>query len=240
VTTPAVTFYRLYPAANDPRRAPRDAHGTLPHRAVQYCDAVTAACSYGWWVFSPLDALLMWDGHTIYWGNGEGWEPVEDTACFPGWPDGFDAPDHAKIVPPAPFLTALPEPGTVQVTLGFAAKAAPGWGLHVRAPANWASGNIQHFEGIIDPSLWFGSLFINLRLTRTDTPIRLYSDRPLAQVQPVQLAHLTSDAPVLAMGEEEWQLYADSFVEPATRPDRRAGGYAVASRRERKARGCPV
>ena len=40
------------------------------------------------------------------------------------------------------------------------------------------------WEGIVETDRWFGPLFTNLRLTRTDRPVHLSSELPLLLVQP--------------------------------------------------------
>jgi hypothetical protein len=50
---PTARFYRLIEQARAPRRADRSALGTLPTRAYRYCEAITSAASFGWYVFPP-------------------------------------------------------------------------------------------------------------------------------------------------------------------------------------------
>lgn len=64
---PIARFYRLIEQAPPPLRADRSAGGTLPVRAYRYCDAVTSAAGFGWWVFPPADLQLLWDGHDVLW-----------------------------------------------------------------------------------------------------------------------------------------------------------------------------
>ncbi len=229
-----------------PERASRDAAGTLPIRAVRYCEAVTLATSFGWLVYPPVDCLIRWDGRAIEWSaDGDDWQPVEESAPFPETDhDPFaSAPLCVRDMPRPALLTAIPEPGIVQVSLGVAARAAPGWGLLIRRPANFpVAGAIEHFEGIVDPAQWFGPLFINLRITKTDAPVRLYADRPLAQVQPVPLALLRGDAlafDVREMGPKEWADYAETVSPTVERPHRDFGEYAVRARKAARG-GCPV
>ena len=53
-------FYRLMEQTRPPMRADRSAAGTLPTRAYRYCEAVTAAAGYGWWVFPPAGLRGKW------------------------------------------------------------------------------------------------------------------------------------------------------------------------------------
>ncbi len=75
------------------------------------------------------------------------------------------------------------------------ARTAPGWSLLVRPPANLPrSLGYECFEGIVETDRWFGPLFVNLRLTRTNVPIEFDADFPLLQVQPVHRSLLWQGA----------------------------------------------
>jgi hypothetical protein len=140
--TPIVCFHRLIDQARLPQRADRSAAGTLPTRAYRYCEAVTTAAGYGWWVFPPADLLLLWDGHDIFWqctGVAD-WLPLMPSAQFPDFSARFDAAAPGALAGCSPpFLTALPEPGTLQIWTGLIARTAPDWSLLIRAPANLPS-----------------------------------------------------------------------------------------------------
>jgi hypothetical protein len=173
--------------------------------------------------------------------------PLQPSAQLPNYAAEFDAvaPAALKGCSP-PFLTALPEPGTLQIWTGLIAQTAPDWHLLVRTPANLPqAGGICLFEGIVETDRWFGPLFTNLRFTRSHIPVRLRADYPLIQVQPVP-RHIYSNATLDSMAvtpgpsqltEAHWQAYHDSVVEPNSRPERPFGGYAVATRKKRHA--CP-
>jgi hypothetical protein len=85
---PIAHFYRVIDEARLPQRADRSAAGTLPTRAYRYCDAVTSAAGFGWWLFPPTDLQFMWDGHDIFW-QCTGWEdwlplmPQHNSQIFP-------------------------------------------------------------------------------------------------------------------------------------------------------------
>ena len=247
---PHATFYRLIDSARLPQRADRSAAGTLPTRASRYCDAVTTAASFGWWLFPPIDFSLFWDGEDIYWAWGDrtDWLPLS-TAQFPDFASHFDAaaPEAAWGCSP-PFLTALPEPGLIQVWSGLIARTAPDWSLLVRPLANISHrGGYALYEGIIETDQWFGPLFTNLRLTRTHAPVHFKSDFPFAQVQPlprIAYADETMDAvtyipQIEKLTSRDWNDYIQTVVRPNDDPERPHGQYAIAARRRRKA-GCPV
>jgi Family of unknown function (DUF6065) len=245
-TASVVRFYRLFQQARLPQRADRSACGTLPTRAFRYCEAATSATSFGWWVFSPIDLWLIWDGADILWkcDGTTDWIPLLSSAQFPDFASHFDEaapPDLLGYSPP--FLTALPEAGTLQIWTGLFARTIPGWHLLVRAPANLpAPGGYVLYEGIIESDHWFGPLFTNLRFTRSDRPIRLRADFPLLQLQPIPgSAH--SDATLEAISlvsdmrtflAKDWDDYRISIVGPNLDPDRAYGSYATAVRMARR------
>jgi hypothetical protein len=241
---PIIRFHQWASIARPPMRADRSANGTLPVRAVRYCEALTSASAFGWWVFSPVEIEMVWDGVDIFWRFEEepDWKPLQPSVQLPNYVQEFDAaaPDAIRGCSP-PFLTVMPEPGNVQIWTGLVAQTAPGWHLLVRAPVNMLSiGGICLFEGIVQTDHWFGPLFANLRFTRTHIPIRVPVDYPLLQVQPLQLDAYSDSvlgrvdlvAGLSSMTSENWDAYYRCIVEPNSRPDRPLGEYARRARKQ--------
>jgi hypothetical protein len=244
-----VTFYRMIDSAPAPERADRSAFGSLPTRAYRYCDAVTMAAGYGWYIAPPIDLSLLWDGQEIHWrcpGIAD-WQLL-GAAQFPNFASRFDAavPQDIKEYSP-PFLSALQEPGLVQIWTGLAARTAPGWSLLVRGLANLPRHpGYECFEGILEADRWFGPLFTNLRLTRTGVPVDLRAGEPFLQVQPLpQIAY--ADSVLVQPGfverledftSDDWAGYHAAIVAPSQDPDRPPGRYAAEGRRRRRSL-CP-
>lgn len=243
---PLVTFHRFVPNARLPQRADRSAAGTLPTRAFRYCEPIVSASSFGYYVFPPITFSLLWDGQGVRWT----WEGERDwhllhVAQFPGFREQFDqaAPPEIQEFSP-PFLGAMKEPGVVQVWSGLVARTLPGWSLLVRPIANLPRPfGFELYEGIVETDQWFGPLFINLRLTKTDVPIEIRADFPLFQVQPLPreaYGDTTLNAyelvPDLAgLRPEDWDDFYDTVVRPNVQEDRPRGQYATAARKRRKA-----
>jgi hypothetical protein len=239
-----VTFYRAIPQCRPPQRADRSAMGTLPTRAFRYCEAVTTASAFGWYLFPPLDFTVQWDGTNVLWTyeGAASWFPLT-SAQFPGFADYFDgiAPPEIKGFSP-PFLSALPEPGVIQIWTGHVAMTRAGWSLLVRPPANLPrSQSYELFEGIIETDRWFGPLFTNIRLTRTEFPISFGRELPLLQVQPIHRSLYSEDVlgkfsfvdDLADLTPEEWDLYRATVVKPNLDPERKPGAYAVSTRKRR-------
>ena len=187
---------------------------------------------------------LMWDGSTdVIWTykGADGWYPLK-AAQFPGFADRFDeaVPTDLQGYSP-PFLAAGKEPGIVQVWSGLVARTAPGWSLLVRPPANLArSQGYDHYEGIIETDRWFGPLFSNIRLTRTNVPVEFDPDFPYLQVQPVHrsvygdaLDNFEIVADIETLDRDDWEAFR-SVVNPSADPERQRGHYAASVRRRRK------
>jgi hypothetical protein len=250
---PLVQFYRLIDGVVAPRQADRSAAGTLPTRAFRYCQAAANAAAFGWWLFPPTDLTVLWDGHDIFWAFPETdqWLPLQPSAQAPDFGSTFDAaaPEQLRGYSP-PMLTALPEPGTLQIWTGLIARSRPDWHLLLRAPANLPlPGGFTLYEGIVETDTWFGPLFTNLRLTRTNTPIRLRPDYPFLQAQPVRrgvyspdtLSSMSIISDMAGMSPVDWDDYNRTVVIPNLSQNRPHGSYAVRSRkRQAMAARCPI
>ena len=242
---PRITFYSLIPNSRRPQRADRSAAGSLPTRAFRYCEPVVTASAFGYYIFPPINFSVVWDGHAMVWtydGAGE-WLPLTH-AQFPHFAAHFDAevPEEIKGFSP-PFLSALQEPGLIQLWTGLVARTAPNWSLLVRPCANLpSSGAYEPFEGIIETDRWFGPLITNLRITKTDTPVAFTTDFPVFQVQPIPREALDETAlngfeivpDLAALRPEDWDDFYETVVRPHVVTNRPRGEYAAAARRRRK------
>lgn len=248
---PILQFHRLVEQARLPQRADRSAAGTLPTRAYRYCDAVTSATGYGWWVFPPMDFQLIWDGQDIFWhfDGAPDWLALTSAVQFPDFAEAFDAaaPETLNGCAP-PFLTVLPEPGMIQMWTGLMVRTAQDWSVLVRGPANLPTqGGFSVYEGIVETDYWYGPLFTNLRLTQTHRPVTFRSDFPLLQVQPLPrhaygeetLSATDVVANMAALRDDDWDAYQQNIVARTQDADREFGAYAVAVRKRRRG-GCPM
>ncbi len=246
---PVVSFFRFIEQARLPIRADKSALRTLSTRAFQYCEPVRQASGYGYHMFPPIGFSLRWDGNQIEWRyqGGPDWAPLR-TVQFPNFATSFDkaAPTDCRGFSPT-FLSALAEPGLVQVWTGFAVRTAPGWGVLVRPLANLPSSQqFDVFEGIVETDRWFGPIFSNLRLKRTNETIEFDPNYPLFQVQPVPhsahaeaiLSRYEIVPSMAALTEDEWDAYRRTVVIPNKNPERGRGEYAADVRK--RARGQPA
>ena len=234
---PIVRFHQLTGKGRAPERAERTGCGILPIRAVRYCEALTSATAFGWWVYPPIDLELLWDGTEVFWrcDQAPDWMPLLPSAQLPDYAEAFDS-----FAPAA--LKGCSPPGSVQLWTGLIAQTAPDWHVLVRAPANMPqAGGVCLFEGIVETDRWFGPLFVNMRFTRSHIPVRLRAEYPLALVQPVHrqtyanelLDRMEVTSHPSGLTDDHWNAYYTSIVEPNSRPNRPFGAYAATARKKR-------
>jgi len=242
---PLVEFFQMVSNVTPPRRADKSVGGVIPARALRYCEAITSASAFGWYIFLPVAFKVVWDGHAMLWtyDGSDVWMPLtRDGVQYPRFSEIFDrvAPADVRGFSP-PFLTPSIQPGNLQVWTGCIAKTAPGWSLLVRGVANLPQAlSYQMMEGIIETDNWFGPLFDNVRFLKTDIPIEFRSDVPFLQVQPVRKEHysdkLLQNFAVKDMAElspDNWDAFRRTVVAPNTDPERKRGQYAVSVRKQK-------
>jgi len=242
---PILKFYRLIADCPKPQRADRSAGGLIPTRAFRFCEPMTSASAFGWYAFPPMDFSVLWDGSDLYWryGDAESWLPL-NAAQYPNFSSKFDTncPENIKGYAP-PFISAAPEPGTLKIWSGLFVKTAQDWSILVRSPANLPrSQGYDHYEGIVETDRWFGPLFTNLRLTKTDIPISFKREMPFIQIQPLHRStyaetalrnfEFTSD--MEDFSDSDWEAYHKVAVAPGNAHERERGLYAKTSRRIKK------
>jgi Family of unknown function (DUF6065) len=242
---PLVRFIRAVPEGRDPMRADRSALGTIPAAAFQYCEAVTSASAFGYYVFLPRTVWLQWDGtDAVYTHEGATeWMPVKND-LYPGCEEWFDgvAPEDIKGYCP-PWVSQTLAPGVIQLWTGLFMCTREGWSSLARPLANVPrSKHYEVYEGLVETDRWFGPLFINVRMTAIDTPVELSADRPLFQIQPLkrdtyaerQLKTMQIVGGLDQMSDADWDRYRTSIVGPTKSP-RAPGSYAVAVRKRQAA-----
>lgn len=218
---------------------------------MRYCDALTSATGFGYWVFPPMTIRLIWDGEQISWSEGEDydWKPITATDSgsvqFPDYSDIFDdsVPDKLRGYAP-PFLTAMPELGGVQIWSGLLVKTRPGWSLNVRSPVNLPQApGLVAWEGIVETDVWLGPLFNNFRILRTNEPVILRAEVPFIQAQPIpQLAYREENLAdftckeASAVTQPDWNRLGEILL-PSIDHEERQGKYAVTVRKRRL---CPI
>ena len=240
---PLVEFFQMVPNGAAPRRADKSVGGVIPARALRYCEAITSASAFGWYVFLPMSFKVVWDGHDMLWTHPgvDEWLPLtRDAVQYPGFSQQFDqsAPYDVRGFCP-PFLAPSIQPGQLQIWTGCIAKTAPGWSLLVRGVANLPhSQSYQVLEGIIETDHWFGPLFDNVRILKTDVPVDFRTDVPFLQVQPVRkeiyadkLLQNFAVKDIAQLSPEDWEAFHATVVVPNTSPERKRGQYAVQARK---------
>jgi hypothetical protein len=127
-------------------------------------------------------------------------------------------------------------------------ESAENWSVLVRPPANLPRNlAFDQYEGIIETDRWFGPLFTNIRLIKTDVPIHFSTEIPLAQVQPLHRGAYADEvsnefglvANPAGFSDRAWSHYEQTIVKPNLDPQRPVAAYATSVRRRRKS-ACPM
>ncbi len=114
----------------------------------------------------------------------------------------------------------------------------------LRAPANLPKpGPYELFEGIVETDRWFGPLFTNVRLTKTDIPVLFDAAYPLYQIQPLprslyieeDLGFIEHRSGVGALSEADWNDYRHTVMKDGQGVNAPTGKDALEVRRRRKA-----
>jgi len=237
-----IKFYQLVEGGLPPRKASRSANGSLPTDGFRYCEPVRTASGFGWYVYLPMDFWLLWDGAEVLWtvDGGDNWHPLAEAIQYPGFSSAFDAaaPEACRGFSP-PFIVRGTEHDGLQIWTGAMIATDPGYAALFRRPANldWRT-DYTAWEGIVETDVWFGPLFLNIRLRKSGTPIIFRKTEPFLQVQPVARALLKDVADrdvdvaqgLQGFGEKEWAAYSETVVR-RMQTRRRLGDYAVETRK---------
>ena len=229
-----------------PQRADKSVGGTIPTRAYRYCEALRTASAFGWYIFPAIDFSLVFDGTDTIWRFSDDgpWYNL-NAVQYPEFLEVFNnhCPDDLIDCAP-PLIAAGAEPGIVQIWSGLIAKTQKDWSVLVRAPANLPqSAKYENYEGIIETDIWFGPLFTNIRITKTDVPVDFTRTRPLMQVQPLHRSTYSEDVlskfdvveHISDLSDSDWSEYRKTIVEPGKAHDREKGFYAKHTRRRKVA-----
>jgi hypothetical protein len=235
---------RLYQAIPDtyaPTPADKSALGTLPTRGFRHCEPLRAASGFGWYCYPPADLAFQWDGagELEWWIDGAavGSLPPAHARQYPDFAKTWNATAPVALEGQSypMVIRGTHEYGMLQVWTGWCVRTPADWSSLIRPLVNVAPPvGFSVYEGIIETDSWFGPLFANLILTKTDTRIELPKHRPFFQLQMIpRAAYAKHETDVIAFGDwtaREWDDYFETVVKPNRDPERQRGAYAIHSR----------
>ena len=240
---PLIRFRQLFSDAPAPCRADAGLSGTATLRAFRFCEPFTAASSFGWYVFPPMDFSLLWDGDLVYWKQdvADPWTELE-AVLLPGFAEKYAAEAPASIlsIGAPPFLGRGPESGIVQIWTGLVVETQPDWCSLVRPLANHPrDSRYEVMDGLMETDWWSGPLVTPLRLRKTDEPIRFRKRDPLYQIQPlprVALEETLLDSFSVDKGLDKMDASSWEALESALRLREKDGDQIGAYKREARRR----
>ncbi|MDA9207852.1 hypothetical protein N9O61_03105 [Octadecabacter sp.] len=234
-----LNFYSIHPDIKQPMKADTAALGRLPISAFQYCEALRTASALGWYVFSPADFSLYFDGKEVFIADEGEWRALRSEPLPPelekGWSDRFEA-DYG----PCPsMLSDFTDTGVVQIFTGLFVTTDPGTWSHIRPLANiHVKSSYWCYEGIVETDSFSPMpLFVNIQLTRTNSEIYFPREFPLFQLScvPSSLRTLNQKAEFSSVFDEGFPK--DGLTQTLRRqPGQQiqAGEYGAGIRKKRK------
>lgn len=215
-------FVKLYSGAPDVEKADSSARGTLPSRAMQYCEPVAAASRLGWYVFPPVSFSLLWTGNEVLFKIEEAADWVMlDRYFHPAFTEEYEKHSSIRDRRFAPsFLDLFTEGNIVQIWSGYAVQGVEGYCSFIRSPINTPQNKAyEHYEAIIDTSWHTSPLLTNIKIKKQDVPIYFPRHQPLVQVVPLPVEMLSKkyglDSDIVLMPEADasfWDAWHDTFL----------------------------
>jgi hypothetical protein len=247
MTCRPLTFFQGLAGAPPPQPADKSALGSLPVRGYRYCEPLRAATGFGYYIYPPVKLTFSWNGGAdLEVWMGPPWErDPEYLGCLdPG--EGVQEPEAAaawdSVAPEClrgclyPLvIRSTVQPNFLQLWTGWLIATDPEWGTLVRAPVNLPRpAGYDIYEGFVETDQWFGPVFANIVLTKTDTRITVPIGLPLCQVQAIPRAVVTQQSRTTVMlggwTDEDYRRYDETVVRPSRDPERPHGAYAIRTR----------
>lgn len=242
---PKTRFVKLLDQAPEPQIGDNSAMGTMYTRAFRYCEPMRLASSSGWYIFSPIDMDLIFDGASTHWRlkNESTWQKLQSLKDTK-FRDRFEelCPEHLSGTAPVTIGSSA-EPGIIQLWSGYILQTPPGYSALVRDPPNIPKlENFESFEGIIQSDGWFGPLLTNIRITRTDVVVSLRRNSPIFFVQMVRTEdcsrrlynNFTIDDGIDNFSKSDWANYS-KVMKKSLDPKGEKGLYARETRKQNRA-----
>lgn len=169
--------------------AEKTLNGTANEGGNKWCHPYSTANKLGWWVTSPVDMDIQWDGNQFQYEILSEYPEEEAewvrTIILPE--DNVDADKWCPIEGGrTKFSFGIVEPAVLQIWTGLIFKTPPGWGLHIRSPINCDRRPYRVMEGILETDWMQYDIWINLVFeSQEKVEIRRDAFPPLAQLIPV-------------------------------------------------------
>jgi len=181
-----MNIYQLHPKASRIVPAEKTLFGTANATAVKFCGPYSMANSMGWWVRSPVDIDITWDGKGFTHDLKESYGDY-DHALVKSLIRDSDGVDIGKFCPEggrSKFTWGAVEPSVVQIWTGCIFRTPPGWGLLIRSPINLPRQNFYVMEGILDTDWMQYDIWTNLAFDKEGTVELRKNGFPIAQLIP--------------------------------------------------------
>jgi hypothetical protein len=197
-----VKTWKIHPKACRLEKAEKTCMGLANSGGIQWCAPYTNANKSGFWIYSPIEMDLTYDGDKFEVHNAEeygsdDYEKVKslikptDQCCVEKW--CFPNIGRTKTT------FGLVEKNVVQIWTGLIFETPPGWCLHVRSPVNFPRNNFEITEAILETDWMQYDIWLNIACQKGR--IKISKDLPIAQIVPTRRETF----------KEEWILESETI-----------------------------
>lgn len=182
-----IKSWRIHPKACRLERAEKTCMGLANPGGVQWCGPYTNANRSGFWLYSPIEMDLTYDGEKFEVHGAEEYGP-EDYEKVKSLTRPSDLSTIEKWTFPGAGRTkttfGLVEKNVVQIWTGLIFETPPGWCLHVRSPVNFPRSNFEIAEAILETDWMQYDIWLNV--VCQEGRIKISKDLPIAQMIPTR------------------------------------------------------
>lgn len=192
-----IKSWKIHPKASKIEKAEKTCMGFANKGGTQWCGPYTNANKAGFWLYSPINMELYFDGEKFHVNyeeeyGSEDYEIVKklirnsDESTIEKW----CFPNVGRTKTTIGFV----EKNTIQIWTGRIFKTPPNWCLRICNPVNFPKKNFEITEAIIETDWMYYDIWINISCSKGE--IKINKNSPLAQIIPTKRESF----------EEKWSL----------------------------------
>lgn len=159
-------------------------------RFANRCLPLLIANQFGWMVLNPYAFSAVWDG-------GDSTDAVvltSDDSGLGSWVSSHFG--HGVITWRVPYLFRTP----------------PGYGVHVRGPANLPKDGVYALEGLVETDWTCSTFTMNWKMTRPNHEITFDKDEPVAMISPIRRSEIEEFDPIVRLVETETEVQKEFLL----------------------------
>lgn len=179
--------WKLHPKASKIAPAEKSCLGTANKSGIKWCGPYSAANSFGFWVYPPVDVEIFYDGSKF--SSIEEDYSNDDYILLKSLVKPEDKVNIEKWCSPhygrTKFTYGEADKNVVQIWTGLILQTPPGYCLQIRSPINFPKNDYHVMEGILETDWMQYDIWINL-ICDKNKKIIIKKDFPIAHLVPIK------------------------------------------------------